>query len=273
VKVLEVVGLESGYPIRSPWTGRKVGWRRVVQDVSFELSTGETLALVGESGSGKTTIARSLLRLVEPRAGTVRFRGEDLSRLSATELRDRRRSLQMVFQDPWTSLNPRLRIADAIFEPMLIHGLASRRDRNLRVESLLDEVGLAVEVAERYPHELSGGQRQRVGIARALASSPAVLIADEPVTALDVSLRGQILNLLSERQAARGLALLLIAHDLTLVGRIADRVAVLEAGRIVEQGTVEEVLGRPSHPRTRALLEAAPRFDAEPAGGGADAPT
>ncbi|MCB9378775.1 MAG: ABC transporter ATP-binding protein [Holophagales bacterium] len=271
MKLLEVVDLAAGYPIRSPWTGRQVGWKRVVEDVSFELSEGETLALVGESGSGKTTIARSLLRLIEPRAGVVRFRGEDLARLPAAELLRRRRGLQMVFQDPWTSLNPRMRIADALFEPMRIHGLAGREERNPRVDALLAEVGLPTEVAERYPHELSGGQRQRVGIARALASGPAVLIADEPVSALDVSLRGQILNLLAERQAARGLALLLIAHDLALVARIADRVAVLEGGRIVEQGSVERVLGDPSHPRTRALLAAAPRARPDGADAGGDA--
>lgn len=259
MSLLEVAALRAGYPIRSPWSRRAVGWREVVQGVSFRIEAGETLALVGESGSGKTTIARSILRLVEPESGSVRLRGEDLLRLAPGELRKRRRDIQMVFQDPWSSLNPRMRIADAIFEPMRIQRLAPAGERDLRARELLAEVGLPAEVGARYPHELSGGQRQRVGIARALSCRPAVLIADEPVSALDLSLRGQILNLLSERQAERGLALLLIAHDLALVGQIADRVAVLDAGRIVEEGPVEQVLRAPAHSRTRVLLAAIPR--------------
>lgn len=259
MSLLDVADLRAGYPIRSPWSRRAVGWRRVVQGVSFRIEAGETLALVGESGSGKTTIARSILRLVDPESGSVRLRGEDLLRLAPGELRKRRREIQMVFQDPWSSLNPRMRIADAIFEPMSIQGLAPTGERDLRARELLAEVGLPAEVGARYPHELSGGQRQRVGIARALSCRPAVLVADEPVSALDLSLRGQILNLLSERKAERGLALLLIAHDLALVGQIADRVAVLDAGRIVEEGTVAQVLQAPAHSRTRALLAAIPR--------------
>jgi ABC-type glutathione transport system ATPase component len=259
VSLLDVSDLRAGYPIRSTWSGRAVGWRQVVQGVSFRIEAGETLALVGESGSGKTTIARSILRLVEPESGSVRLRGEDLLRLAPGELRKRRRDIQMVFQDPWSSLNPRMRIADAIFEPMRIQGLAPAGERDLRARELLAEVGLPAEVGARYPHELSGGQRQRVGIARALSCRPAVLIADEPVSALDLSLRGQILNLLAERRAERGLALLLIAHDLALVSQIADRVAVLDAGRIVEEGSVGQVLRAPVHSRTRALLAAIPR--------------
>lgn len=274
--LLEVGDLRVGYPIRSPWTGRSVGWRRVVEGVSFRIEAGETLALVGESGSGKTTIARSILRLVEPESGSVRLRGEELLRLAPGELRRRRRDLQMVFQDPWSSLNPRMRIADAIFEPMRIQGLAPAGDRDRQVRDLLAEVGLPAEVGARYPHELSGGQRQRVGIARALSCRPSVLLADEPVSALDLSLRGQILNLLAERKAERGLGLLLIAHDLALVAQIADRVAVLDAGRIVEEGAVWQVLRTPTHPRTRALIEAIPRRErsgtgaAEGRGGASD---
>jgi len=262
VTLLEVIDLKAGYPVRSPWTGRRIGWRRVVDGVSFHLAAGETLALVGESGSGKTTLARAVLRLIEPENGSIYLRGEELLGLGPEALRRRRRDLQLVFQDPWSSLNPRMRIADAVFEPMRIHGLAASRERDERAGALIREVGLPVEVGERYPHELSGGQRQRVGIARALSCGPAVLIADEPVSALDLSLRGQILNLLAERKAERGLALLVIAHDLSMVSQIADRVAVLDAGKIIEQGTVAEVLTSPRQPQTRALLAAVPRLQA-----------
>ncbi len=264
MSLLEVRALRASYPLRSRGTGRTLGRITVVDGVDLDVEAGRTLALVGESGSGKTTIARSILRLIEPDAGSVRLGGEELLGLPAAEMRMRRRELQMVFQDPWGSFNPRLRVADALFEPLRIHGIAARGEKSARVTQLLREVGLAEDAAERYPHEFSGGQRQRIGIARALATQPAVLIADEPVSALDLSVRGQILNLLSERQAERGLALLLIAHDLVLVGQVADRIAVLYDGRIVEEGSRDAVLESPRHPHTRALLAAVPGVPIQP---------
>lgn len=256
--LLEARGLRKTFALRSPWLRRAVGSSVALDGVDLDLRAGETLALVGESGSGKTTLGRSLLRLVEPDDGELRFRGEDLRALRPLELRRRRRDLQMVFQDPGASLDPRQRIGDAVFEPLRIHRLAPRADRSSQALRLLAEVGLTAEVLERHPHELSGGQRQRVAIARALATRPALVVADEPVSALDVSIRGQILNLLADRQRELGLALLLIAHDLLLVGRVADRIAVLLRGRIVEEGEAGQVLARPLHPHTRALLAAIP---------------
>jgi oligopeptide/dipeptide ABC transporter ATP-binding protein len=256
--LLEVRGLRKEFPVLSPLLKRRIGTIAAVDGVDLTIERGEVVALVGESGSGKTTLGRSILRLIEPTAGAVRFHGEDLLALDAETMRRRRRAMQMVFQDPYGSLNPRLRVRDALFEPLLVHGLARTSERDEIVARLLAEVGLPADAAGRYPHEFSGGQRQRIGIARALATSPELLIADEPVSALDVSVRAQVINLLLELRARRDLAVLVIAHDLALVGRIADRIVVLYLGRVVEEGPATRVLQRPEHPYTVALLSAVP---------------
>ena len=256
--LLEVRGLRKEFAVLSPLLKRRVGTVAAVDGVDLTIEPGEIVALVGESGSGKTTLGRSLLRLIEPTSGSVRFRGEDLLALDAEAMRRRRRAMQMVFQDPYGSLNPRLRVRDALFEPVRVHRLAPASERDAIVARLLAEVGLPAEAAARYPHEFSGGQRQRIGIARALATSPELLIADEPVSALDVSVRAQVVNLLLELRARRNLAILFIAHDLALVGRIADRIVVLYLGRVVEEGPATRVLRRPEHPYTVALLSAVP---------------
>ncbi len=257
--LLEVRGLAKEFPIRSRFLRRRLGEVAAVAGVDLDVAAGETVALVGESGSGKSTLGRMIVRLVEPSRGTIRFRGENLLALAGRDLRRARRHFQVVFQDPYGALNPRLRIGDALFEPLLVHGMASRKDRVARVEALLAEVGMPAEAAERYPHELSGGQRQRIGIARALAPQPDFLVADEPVSALDLSVRAQIVNLLAGLQKSRGIAILFIAHDLALVEQIADRIAVLYLGRIVEEGPAAALLARPLHPYTASLLAAVPR--------------
>jgi oligopeptide/dipeptide ABC transporter ATP-binding protein len=253
--LLELAGLRKEY--------RSAERRLVaVDDVDLAVERGECLALVGESGSGKTTLGRCAVRLVEPTAGAVRFDGEDLLRLGGHELRQRRRRFQMVFQDPWGSLDPRQSIGAAVAEPLEVHTdfrRRSRREREARIAEMLAEVGLPGSLAGRKPHQLSGGQRQRVGIARALAPGPELLVADEPVSALDVSVRAQILNLLAELQGRLGLALLLIAHDLAAVEQLADRVAVMYLGRIVELAPRAELFARPLHPYTSALLSAVPQ--------------
>ncbi len=256
--LLEAHGLVKRFAIRRGALQRTVGAVRAVDGVDLEVRPGECLALVGESGSGKTTLGRLVTRLVEPDAGTLRFAGDDLLALRGAALRHKRREIQVVFQDPWSSLNPRLSVGEAIREPIAVHRLAPRREQPARVAELLCLVGLAPELAARYPHELSGGQRQRVGIARALATGPRLLVADEPVSALDVSVRAQIVNLLAELQRRLGLAMLFIAHDLALVEQLADRVAVMYLGRIVELGSCGTVLARPQHPYTVSLLESVP---------------
>ncbi|HSM13621.1 MAG TPA: ABC transporter ATP-binding protein [Thermoanaerobaculia bacterium] len=256
--LLEVRGLRTEFALRRGLLGRRVGTVRAVDGVDLDVDRGEIVALVGESGSGKTTLGRSIVRLIEPSAGSVRLDGVDLLRLSARELRRARRRFQMVFQDPWGSLNPRLRIGRALFEPLEVHGLAGRSERADRVARMLAEVGLPAEAAERYPHEFSGGQRQRIGIARALATDPELLIADEPVSALDVSVRAQVVNLLADLRERRGLAMLFISHDLALVERIAHRVAVLYLGRVVEEAPARALLERPLHPYSAALRSAVP---------------
>jgi peptide/nickel transport system ATP-binding protein len=235
------------------------GPRRVLHGVSFDLAQGETLALVGESGSGKSTLARALAGLLDVSGGSARFAGVELRGLSPREWRPLRRRLQLVFQDPSSSLDPRLRVASIVAEPLAIHRLVPRAARGAKVAELLAQVGLAPDLAARWPHQLSGGERQRVGLARALALGPELLLLDEPVSSLDVSVQAQILNLLASLRRERGLAYLLIAHHLGVVRQLADRVAVLFAGRLVEEGPNERLFAAPLHPYTRALLAAAPR--------------
>ncbi len=231
---------------------------RAVDDVSFEVEEGETFGLVGESGSGKTTTGRCVLRLVEPTSGEITFRGRDVLALSGGELRRARRQMQAVFQDPLSSLNPRMRARDIVEEPLIIHGLAGRAERRARVAALFDLVGLDTVDMERRPGELSGGQRQRVALARAVALEPALIVADEPVSSLDVSVQAQVVNLLLDLQSRLGLTYLFIAHDLRLVENICSRVAVMFRGRIVEMAGTPALFGSPRHPYTRALLSAIP---------------
>ena len=258
--LLEVNGLRKWFPVREGIVvPRTVGHVRAVEDVSFSIGRGEVLALVGESGSGKSTTGRLVLRLLEPTAGSVRFDGVDLLGLGAREMRAFRRRMQIVFQDPFSSLNPHLRVADMLEEAMVIHGLEpDGAARRARVEELLATVGLRPEYGQRFPHEFSGGQRQRLAIARALAVRPEFIVADEPVSALDVSIQAQIVNLLDDLQQRFGIALLFIAHDLAVVRHVATRVAVMYLGRIVEIGDAERVFASPSHPYTRALISAIP---------------
>jgi peptide/nickel transport system ATP-binding protein len=250
--------LSKEYPVHRGLFHRRVGTVRAVDRVDLEIRRGECLALVGESGSGKTTLGRCLIRLLEPTSGSVVFDGEDLLALAPRELRARRRRFQMVFQDPWGSLDPRQRVGAIVAEPLVVHEKLDRDDAAQRVAELLTSVGLDPALAGRWPHELSGGQRQRVGIARALAAGPDLLVADEPVSALDVTIRSQILDLLADLRRRLGLALLFISHDLGAVARLADRVAVLYQGRVVELAAVDDLFHRPLHPYTVSLLSAVP---------------
>src|SRR5690606_16799541 len=260
--LLEVRGLRTWFPIRAGLLQRPVAWVRAVDGVDLDVPAGRTVALVGESGCGKTTVGRSILRLVEPREGTVRFAGQDLLALPPRALRRLRREIQIVFQDPMAALDPRFRIGEAVTEGMEAHGIgADAAEREERAAALLRRVGLDPSLLARYPHELSGGQRQRVCIARALATGPRLLICDESVSALDVSIQAQILNLLRDLQEELGLAYLFISHDLGVVRHLADRVAVMYLGRIVEEAETERLFADPRHPYTRALLDAVPSLD------------
>ena len=231
---------------------------RAVNDVTFAIDEGETFGLVGESGSGKTTTGRCILRLVEPTSGEVRFKGEDVLSFSRARMREARRDMQIVFQDPYSSLNPRMRVGAIVEEPLVIHRIGSKAERHARVAELFDLVGLDHAQRSRYPHQFSGGQRQRIGLARALALNPSLIIADEPVSALDVSVQAQVINLLMDLQERLKLTYLFIAHDLRLVRHICSRVAVMYLGRIVEMGPTERLFAAPAHPYTRALLSAIP---------------
>ncbi|MFC7673738.1 ABC transporter ATP-binding protein [Mycolicibacterium sp. GCM10028919] len=257
--LLEVTDLVKHFPIRSGIVvEREVAKVRAVDGVSLSLRKGETLGLVGESGCGKSTLCRTILQLVDPTSGSVRFEGEELVGLNRRQMRPFRRRMQMIFQDPYASLNPRKRVGQIIGDPMEMHGLASGRDVEARVRDLLDRVGLRPEHAERFPHEFSGGQRQRIGIARALALEPSLIIADEPVSALDVSVQAQIVNLLKDLQDELGLAYLFVAHDLGVVRHVSHHVAVMYLGRIVESATAAGLYEHPLHPYSHALLSAVP---------------
>ena len=265
MNVLEVQGLSKHFPIHAGFLRREVGRVRAADDVNFEVKRGETLALVGESGCGKTTVARCILRALKPTAGAIRFSPEegesvDLAPLNRRALRPLRQHIQLIFQDPYASLNPRMMVGDIIAEPLLVAGVATA-ERQARVVELLDLVGLPTVARTRFPHAFSGGQRQRIGIARALALQPKLIVADEPVSALDVSVQAQIINLLLDLQDRLGLSMLFVAHDLGVVRHVSDRVAVMYVGRIVEVAPTVSLYTAPKHPYTTALLAAVPKAD------------
>lgn len=259
--VLEVRNLTKHFPVRRGVLRRVVGNVEAVTDVSFKVAPGETLAVVGESGCGKSTTGRALLRLIEPTSGQVMLDGADITNLSRSALRQARRRMQIIFQDPYGSLNPRMTVREALSEPLLLHEVATPSNLDAKVAEVLKLCGLSKFHAERYPHEFSGGQRQRVGIARALATRPRLIVCDEPVSALDVSVQAQIVNLLQDIQRELGIAYVFISHDLAVVRHIANRVAVMYLGRIVEEAAAKDLFASPRHPYTRSLIAAAPRPD------------
>ena len=259
--LVDVSDLKTWFPVRRGLFSRVRAHVKAVDGVSLRIARGRTLGLVGESGSGKTTVGRTLLRLIPATAGSVRFDGRDVLAMGRTELRPLRRRMQIIFQDPFGSLNPRMTVGQIVAEPMAVHRLANRRERKVRTAELLRRVGLPAEALNRYPHEFSGGQRQRIGIARALAPGPDFIVCDEPVSALDVSIQGQILNLLNDIQDELGLSYLFIAHNLAVVEHFADDVAVMYLGRIVELASRDRLYARPTHPYTEALMSAVPKTD------------
>ncbi|OZU88750.1 dipeptide/oligopeptide/nickel ABC transporter ATP-binding protein [Virgibacillus indicus] len=259
--ILEVSGLKKYFEIKGGVFGKKVGEVKAVDGISFSVMEGEILGIVGESGCGKSTAGKSILRLIEPSAGEVKFENKDITNLSAEEMRKLRRNMQIIFQDPYASLNPRHTVEKIIGEPLQIHGMSSAKERKERVKELLEVVGLSAYHASRYPHQFSGGQRQRIGIARALANNPKLIICDEPVSALDVSVQSQILNLMEELRDEFNLTYVFIAHDLSVVKHISDRVGVMYLGRMVELTDKDKLYDDPKHPYTQALLSAVPLPD------------
>lgn len=259
--LLEVRDLRTWFPIRRGFLQRTVGHVKAIDGVSFSIDRGETLGLVGESGCGKTTVGRTILRLVPATGGTVLFDGVDVFGQGYTSMRRLRRRMQIIFQDPGGSLNPRMRVGRIVGEPLEVHGMASGDELRARVETLLERCGLWKAAADRYPHEFSGGQRQRVAIARALALEPELIVCDEPTSALDVSIQSQILNLLSDLQDEFGLSFLFISHDMAVIHHVCDRIAVMFNGKIVEEGDRDAIINSPKHPYTQALLSAVPEAD------------
>ncbi len=265
--LVAVRDLKKYFPIKRGVLRRTVGHIKAVDGVSFEIYKGETLGLVGESGCGKSTTGRAILRLEEPTAGTVQFADRELTTMNKTDLRRSRRHMQMIFQDPYASLNPRMTVGNIVSEPLTIHGIVDSASRKARVQELLRVVGLNPYFVNRYPHEFSGGQRQRIGVARALATNPSFIVPDEPISALDVSIQAQVVNMLDDLKQELGLTYLFIAHDLSMVRYISDRVAVMYLGRIVELSSRDEVYDHPLHPYTQALLSAIPVPDPDREGG------
>ncbi|MGG3956243.1 dipeptide ABC transporter ATP-binding protein [Anoxybacillus flavithermus] len=261
--LLQVKGLKKYFPITAGLFNKQIGQVKAVDDLSFVVYKGETLGIVGESGCGKSTTGRMLLRLIEPTEGSIVFENEEVTKLSPQQLRKVRRNMQMIFQDPFASLNPRHTVEKILEEPLIVHGIGSKEERRKKVREMLEVVGLSSYHAKRYPHQFSGGQRQRIGIARALMTKPKLIIADEPVSALDVSIQAQVLNLLEDLQKEFGLTYIFIAHDLGVVRHISDRVGVMYLGRMVELANSEDVYRNPKHPYTQALLEAVPIPDPE----------
>lgn len=257
--ILQTKSLKKFFPIKKGFLAREVGQVRAVDMIDLEIRKGETLGLVGESGCGKSTLGRTLIRLYEPTSGEIEFKGENFLKLNGSELRKARKNIQMIFQDPYASLDPRMTVGQILQQPFEIHGLYDSAERQRRVKQLLEVVGLKASHVNRYPHEFSGGQRQRISIARAIALEPDLIICDEPVSALDVSIQAQILNLLNDLQKKLGLTYIFISHDLSVIEHVCDRVAVMYLGKIVEIGTRDELFHSPKHPYTQALISAIPR--------------